>query len=267
MKNPLEFLSNKWNRILEDVWYNRSKDLGSVLIYTGTIGWFLSSAAQTLGVVFNDKYTKKEKSYLLPHEITDGIVNIVSTFTLCSFIKKFGDKIVDEGKFLYPKIAACFEKIKIDGCNNIQEKIKALYLDIDDKNIIKPADIDRDNAKKPLTFVLDNIHNFFDEKYKEKLPHITFSDKNFLLNNLEQTAADLKNFKNGLGFISVATGAVLSLNILAPLIRNHVASSFQKRAQIKQQEQTAKMLQYSAPKLMKKYNFTGNPLKVWQNQI
>ena len=39
------------------------------------IGWILSSAAQTCAVIFNNDIPQKEKKFLVPQEILDGIIN------------------------------------------------------------------------------------------------------------------------------------------------------------------------------------------------
>ena len=39
--------------------------LAKMIIYTGVIGWFLSSAAQVLSIVKNDKISKEQKSFLI----------------------------------------------------------------------------------------------------------------------------------------------------------------------------------------------------------
>ena len=37
-----------------------------MLIYTGVLGWFLSSAAQVVAIAVNDKIPKEQKAFLIP---------------------------------------------------------------------------------------------------------------------------------------------------------------------------------------------------------
>ena len=53
-----------------------SESPADMLFYTSILGWALSSAAQVVAVVCNEKLSKKEKSFLVPQEIFDGVLNI-----------------------------------------------------------------------------------------------------------------------------------------------------------------------------------------------
>ena len=55
-----------------------SDDIGKMLVHTGVIGWILSSAAQVTAIVINDKLSKEQKMYMVPQELADAAVNIVS---------------------------------------------------------------------------------------------------------------------------------------------------------------------------------------------
>lgn len=75
-----------------------------MLIYTGVLGWFLSSAAQVLAIVVNDKIPKEQKMFLIPQEIGDGAINVLSFFLVTSSIKALASKLVSSGKLATPKI-------------------------------------------------------------------------------------------------------------------------------------------------------------------
>ena len=51
------------------------KDASKMLIWTGVAGWTLSSLAQISAVMFNPKLSKEQKSFLVPQEIADAVVN------------------------------------------------------------------------------------------------------------------------------------------------------------------------------------------------
>ena len=68
-----------------------------MLIYTGVLGWFLSSAAQVVAIMANKEVPREAKFYMIPQEIGDGAVNILSFFAITSVIKKLGSKAVSTG--------------------------------------------------------------------------------------------------------------------------------------------------------------------------
>lgn len=93
---------SKFDRYLENLWNNYTKDLANILIVTGVTGWALSSAGQIVGLLANDKISNKEKTFLIPQEVFDAGVNIASFLLITTGIKKFANKLVTTGK-LAPK--------------------------------------------------------------------------------------------------------------------------------------------------------------------
>ena len=75
---------------------NYGKSHGKMLIHTGVIGWILSAAAQVGAIVTNDKISHKQKMYLIPQELADAAVNIVSFYLITqSFKSNVGKKTFD----------------------------------------------------------------------------------------------------------------------------------------------------------------------------
>ena len=93
---------SKFDRYLENLWNNYTKDLANILIVTGVTGWALSSAGQIVGLLANDKISNKEKTFLIPQEAFDAGVNIASFLLITTGIKKFANKLITTGK-LAPK--------------------------------------------------------------------------------------------------------------------------------------------------------------------
>ena len=89
---------SKFDRYLENLWNNYTKDLANILIVTGVTGWALSSAGQIVGLLANDKISNKEKTFLIPQEVFDAGVNIASFLLITTGIKKFANKLVTTGK-------------------------------------------------------------------------------------------------------------------------------------------------------------------------
>lgn len=100
MLNPSKLFENFKNTILTKYGPNPAK----MLIYTGVLGWFLSSAAQVVAIAVNDKIPKEQKMFLIPQEIGDGAINVVSFFLVTSAIKNFASRLVSSGKLASPKI-------------------------------------------------------------------------------------------------------------------------------------------------------------------
>ena len=75
-----------------------------MLIYTGVLGWFVSSAAQVTAIAVNNKIPKEQKMFLIPQEIGDGAINVLSFFLVTSAIKNLASKLVSTGKLANPKI-------------------------------------------------------------------------------------------------------------------------------------------------------------------
>lgn len=76
------------------------KDTGKMLIHTGVVGWILSAAAQVMAIVVNDKIPKEQKMYLVPQELADAGVNILSFYTITQGCKSVASKLVKSGKLL-----------------------------------------------------------------------------------------------------------------------------------------------------------------------
>ena len=84
-----------------------------MLIYTGVLGWFLSSAAQVVAIAVNDNISKEQKSFLIPQEIGDGAINVLSFLLVTSAIKKLGSNLVSTGKLATPEIREFLKKSEL----------------------------------------------------------------------------------------------------------------------------------------------------------
>ena len=81
-------------------WFDNTfkNDFSKMLIATGTLGWILSSAAQLCGILGNNKISKEQKSFLLPQEAMDAIVNVSAFFGITMLTKKYISKMASTGK-------------------------------------------------------------------------------------------------------------------------------------------------------------------------
>ena len=106
MMNPSKIFENFKNAILTKYGPNPAK----MLIYTGVLGWFLSSAAQVVAIIVNDKIPKEQKMFLIPQEIADAAVNILSFYTLTSGVKYIGAKLTKTAKLRTAELTNLLKK-------------------------------------------------------------------------------------------------------------------------------------------------------------
>ena len=92
-----------------------------MLKYTGVIGWFLSSAAQVMAIGVNKKIPKEQKAFLIPQEIGDGAINVLSFFVLTSAVIAIASKLVSTGKIASKPVREFLLKSIRDGKINAKE--------------------------------------------------------------------------------------------------------------------------------------------------
>ena len=162
---------------------NYSVSPGKMLIHTGVVGWILSSAAQVFAIGINDKISGKQKAFLIPQEIADAAVNIISFYAITQSCKSLASTLVKTGK-LIPGVVAKELKAK-----NLLNKRGSL-----DFNVFKDADLSEEAMKK------------------------------------------LKSFSAGVDFSAATLGAIVSCNIVTPIVRNHIAANRQQAAIAKMEQ-------------------------------
>jgi len=94
MKSP----SNLFSDFKTVMYRNYVENPCKMLVHTGVLGWILSSLAQVSAVVFNDKISPQQKSFLIPQEAADAAINILSFYVITSSFKNLASKLVSTGK-------------------------------------------------------------------------------------------------------------------------------------------------------------------------
>ena len=94
MKSPASLFSDFKNVMYK----NYGENPGKMLVHTGVLGWILSSLAQVSAVVFNDKISPEQKTFLIPQEIADAGINIISFYVITSSFKNVASNLVSTGK-------------------------------------------------------------------------------------------------------------------------------------------------------------------------
>lgn len=81
-----------------------AKKPGEFLLIAGTIGWAASCVNQLVAILINKEIPKEQKYFLVPQEITDGIVNVI-LFAVCTrSFTRIGERLVETGRMLTPKL-------------------------------------------------------------------------------------------------------------------------------------------------------------------
>ncbi len=120
--------SKMWNGFKNYIYKNYGENPGSMLVHTGVLGWILSSMAQVYAVVFNNKISKEQKMFLIPQEIADAAVNILSFYTLTSGVKYIGAKLTKTAKLRTAELTNLLKKgghVLEKGEKRIENKVYA----------------------------------------------------------------------------------------------------------------------------------------------
>lgn len=109
----MKSLNNLFSDFKTVMYRNYGENPGKMLVHTGVLGWILSSLAQVSAVVFNDKISPQQKSFLIPQEAADAAINILSFYAITSSFKSLASKLVSTGKLTTKPIKEGLLKIGI----------------------------------------------------------------------------------------------------------------------------------------------------------
>lgn len=108
-----------------------AEDPAKFLKFTAALGWVLSCMAQVGAIVINDKIPTKEKKFLIPQEITDGIVNVSLFWFVTSKAESLGKIAVLSGRVMTDTIAKVDKKLLQKGAkltlNSNPKELTSLY--------------------------------------------------------------------------------------------------------------------------------------------
>lgn len=91
-------LKNLLQKNLNWIYNTFKNDTSKMLIVTGSLSWVLSSLAQMCGILANPKISKEKKSFLLPQEFMDGVVNVAAFLGITMVTKQGISKMASTGK-------------------------------------------------------------------------------------------------------------------------------------------------------------------------
>lgn len=133
--------SSLFNSVKNSIAKYYSGNAGKMLVHTGAIGWTLSSVAQILAIVINDKIPKEQKMFLVPQEAADAAVNILSFYCITQSCNSLAKLLTSTGKWV-PKAV---KEFLVN--NNLASKIGKV-----DFNVLKDANLPADMAKSFKNF-------------------------------------------------------------------------------------------------------------------
>lgn len=125
LSNLAENISKNYMKCKNYLYTHYGENPGKMLVHTGVLGWILSSAAQVLAVVVNDKIPAKEKMFLIPQEFADAGVNILSFYLVTNSFTAVGNKLVKSGKLLTPKLKKFVDEQKIQELGKVTTDISS----------------------------------------------------------------------------------------------------------------------------------------------
>ncbi|MBE7703491.1 MAG: hypothetical protein E7Z89_05505 [Cyanobacteria bacterium SIG28] len=195
MPKPLEKFAKY---IAEKIYKHFGDSSGGMILATSITGTLLSSLAQTGAILFNDKYTTSQKTFMAPQELTEGLINVLSMFLITKPIQRGASKMVKTGKILSKDLGKYLQETKLD------KKRGDINFDIG-KAI-------RNNIKS-----LESNDSFFSSASKAQ--------------NLEKHREALHNFEifsDSVSAYATTGGAILSTAFIAPVLRNSAAANYQK---------------------------------------
>lgn len=182
-----------------------SKGLGQMLLVTGTLGWILSAAGQLWGIKANKNLSEDQKKFLLPQEAADAVVNIISFYVVTKSIKDLSKSFVSSGKLFTKEMGQICKKNNIE-IGKTKDIGKAILQKVSElKSTSKIAEIRKMPIDtKSLEVEANDLQKLYDEKYAP--------------------------FEGGIETLGSIVGAVVSSNIITPIIRNPIAAQRQKQA-------------------------------------
>ena len=196
--------------------YNHySKDGGKLLVHLGAASWAFGAIAQ-IGMLLGDKsIDKDQKKFLLPQEAADAVVNVGMYYSVCELIKRFGDSIVEKGRFLTDDVVKEILKMKPASMSKLKlQEWNKLFTQAE--------------LKSNLTELLANVKNL--NVFKKA----TETEKTTVINVAKSALEKLEAHKNNVGIVSAIVGSILACNVITPIVRNEIASRIQKKLQHKE---------------------------------
>ena len=120
-------MANLMKEILNWVDRKFSQNASKMIVFTGCVGWGLSSLAQIGALLVNPKISNEQKSYLVPQEFLDAVVNVGAFFLITQFTRSTVSKLFSTGKFAPTKVREFLNKN-----TTLKNKVGKIDFNLDD---------------------------------------------------------------------------------------------------------------------------------------
>lgn len=227
---------NLFEKQLANVFDRYSGDVGDALIHLGAVGWLFSAAAQITMIAKNKDIDKKEKKFLIPQEVADGVINVGLYYTVCKGIKNLGNRLLENCVFITPKTNEFMNNFN-NNATSLSEFVKGVSEKINNKKVLENG-FTRGRLtnfyKGSIAYIEKLVENNFNHKYGKPLNDTFSKIKDIktaenLKNEIETALKEFKSFKNGVGVIAAVGASVLACNLITPVARNLTANYYQKK--------------------------------------
>lgn len=200
-------------RIKNSLFNAYADDASKMLLHMGTLGWILSAAAQIWGIANNDKIDAHQKKFLIPQEIADALVNIVSFYTVTALVQNTAKRLVFSGKISTKSIQKFCKEHNVEYgkffSNNIGKTVRDKIKELENTVKIK-GDVEKEDGFN-MKGSIGRTENLLG-KYK-RFEHDHFEP-----------------LEGGIGVVGSVVGSILSSNIITPILRNPIAAARQKQS-------------------------------------
>ena len=130
-------MANIFDSFKSVIFKHYGSNTGKMLLHLGVVGWVLSAAAQVTAIAINDKIPKEKKAFMIPQEIADACVNILSFYLITCTCQSIAKSLVKTGKLLPKSIRDHLAKNKISHLQKGFEVLKDGKLTPDLKDTYK----------------------------------------------------------------------------------------------------------------------------------
>ena len=92
-------IGNLWGGLKNYIYKKYGQESGKMLVHAGVITWITSSLSQVVAIVINDKIPPEQKKFLIPQEIADGAINVLTFYIITNSMKNIAGKLTSTGKW------------------------------------------------------------------------------------------------------------------------------------------------------------------------
>lgn len=238
-------LSNWITKGTTKVWEKYADEPAKGLLHLGAVGWVLSCIAQTFMLVTSKDIDADKKKFLIPQELTDGVVNVGLYYTITAAIKKFADSLVEKGHIIGDKTYQFIIKYK-NNAVSLEEYIKAVSNQFD----FEMPPLEKPYRTRYMSGYYNSFEKFltnpnfdkiqsggYDGIFKDGIKYFDTKEKaEDLLEVLKDSKKEFEKLKNFTSIMATIIGSVIASSIIVPIVRNRVANEQQKKTLEKNQK-------------------------------